>query len=87
MRRLNITAKIWLSVGVFILGYVISTALGQIQGAEARASLRATSDALFPAAQRSQEAESAFQRMASATRSSCRTPPPSTGPPRTGNRW
>jgi methyl-accepting chemotaxis protein len=63
MRRLNITAKIWLSVGVFILGYVISTALGQIQGAEARASLRATSDALFPAAQRSQEAEAAFQRM------------------------
>jgi len=63
MRRLNITAKIWLSVGVFILGYVLSTALGQIQGAEARTSLRVTSDALFPAAQRSQEAEAAFQRM------------------------
>ena len=30
MRRLNITAKIWLSVGVFILGYVLSTP-GQIQ--------------------------------------------------------
>jgi len=63
MRRLNITAKIWLSVGVFILGYVISTALSQIQGAEARTSLRTTSEALFPAAQRSQEAEAAFQRM------------------------
>ena len=63
MRRLNITARIWLSVGVFILGYVLSTALSQIQGAQARASLRAASAALFPAAQRSQEAESAFQRM------------------------
>ena len=63
MRRLNITAKIWLSVGVFILGYVLSTALSQIQGREACASLRATSEALFPAAQRSQEAEAAFQRM------------------------
>lgn len=63
MRRLNITAKIWLSVGVFILGYVLSTALSQIQGRAACASLRATSEALFPAAQRSQEAESAFQRM------------------------
>ncbi len=63
MRRLNITAKIWLSVGVFILGYVLSTALSQIQGAEARASLRAASEALFPAAQRSQEAEAAFERM------------------------
>ena len=63
MRNLNITAKIWLSVGVFILGYVLSTALSQIQGREARTSLRATSEALFPAAQRSQEAEAAFQRM------------------------
>jgi methyl-accepting chemotaxis protein len=63
MRRLNITAKIWLSVGVFILGYVISTALNEFQGAETRATLRTTSEALFPAAQRSQEAEAAFQRM------------------------
>jgi methyl-accepting chemotaxis protein len=61
--RLNITTKIWLSVGVFILGYVLSTGLSQIQGQEVRTLLRATSEALFPAAQRSQEAESAFQRM------------------------
>ena len=63
MRRLNITVKIWLSVGVFIFGYVLSMTLSQIQGREARTSLRATSEALFPAAQRSQDAESAFQRM------------------------
>src|SRR5947208_2349505 len=63
MNRLNITAKIWLSVGVFILGYVSSTVLIQIQGGEARRSLRSASAALFPAAQRGQEAESAFQRM------------------------
>src|ERR1035441_1046113 len=63
MHRLNITAKIWLSVGVFILGYVLSTGLSQIQGSAARSSLRTTSSALFPAAQRSQEAEAAFQRM------------------------
>jgi len=63
MHRLNITAKIWLSVGVYILGYVLSIALSQIQGRQARTSLRTTSEALFPAAQRSQEAESAFQRM------------------------
>src|SRR5581483_3619075 len=42
---------------------MLSTALSQIQGREGRASLRATSEALFPAAQRSQEAEAAFQRM------------------------
>jgi methyl-accepting chemotaxis protein len=63
MRRLNMTSKIWLSVWVFILGYMLSTTLSQVQGREARTSLRATSEALFPAAQRSQEAEAAFQRM------------------------
>ena len=63
MQRLNITAKIWLSVGVFMVGYLLSTALSQTQGRVARASLRATSEALFPAAQRSQDAEGAFQRM------------------------
>lgn len=63
MHGSNITTKIWLSVGIFILGNVISTALGQIRDREARKALRATSEALFPAAQRSQEAESAFQRM------------------------
>jgi methyl-accepting chemotaxis protein len=63
MHRLNITAKIWLSVGVFILGYVFSILLSQIQSRSARTSLRATSEALFPAAQRSQEAEAGFQRM------------------------
>src|SRR5580692_755502 len=62
MHRLNITTKILLSVGVFILGYVLSTALSQVQGNQARTSLRATSEGLFPAAQRSQEAEAAFQR-------------------------
>ncbi|MDZ4800218.1 MAG: methyl-accepting chemotaxis protein [Bryobacteraceae bacterium] len=63
MHRLNITARIWLSVGIFILGYVFSTALSQVQGREARTSLRTTSTALFPAAQRGHEAEGAFQRM------------------------
>jgi methyl-accepting chemotaxis protein len=63
MHRSSITIKIWLSVGIFIFGYVLSTLLAQIMDRQARVSLRVTSEALFPAAQRSQEAESAFQRM------------------------
>src|SRR5881227_4045856 len=63
MKRLNITAKIWLSIGVFVLGFIFSTILGQIQGLSTEADLRTTSEALFPAAQRAQVAESAFQRM------------------------
>ena len=63
MNRLNITAKIWLSIGVFVLGFVISTVLGQLQGGSTESSLRIASEALFPAAQQSQNAEAAFQRM------------------------
>ena len=63
MRRMNITAKIWLSVGVFALGFVLSTTLGQIQGLLTERELGTTSSALFPAAQQSQAAQAAFERM------------------------
>lgn len=58
---MNITAKIWLSVGIFVLGYICSTTLGQVQGMKTEKEVRSAAEALFPAAQRSQEAESAFQ--------------------------
>ena len=61
--RLNITAKIWLSVGVFALGFVLSTSLGQLQGLSTERELGATASALFPAAQKSQRAEAEFERM------------------------
>lgn len=63
MRRFNITAKIWLSVGVFALGFVLSIALGQFQGLLTERELSNTSSALFPAAQKSQDAQAAFERM------------------------
>jgi methyl-accepting chemotaxis protein len=63
MNRFNITVKIWLSIGVFILGYVFAVVLGQIQGVNTESTLRTTADGLFPAAQNTQEAEAAFQRM------------------------
>lgn len=63
MNRLNITAKIWLSIGVFVAGFVVATALGQIQSRSTENTLRSTSEALFPAAQASQHAEAAFQRV------------------------
>jgi methyl-accepting chemotaxis protein len=63
MRRMNITAKIWLSVGVFALGFILSITLGQIQGLLTERELGTTSSALFPAAQKSQDARAAFERM------------------------
>jgi methyl-accepting chemotaxis protein len=62
MRSWSITVKIWLSVGVYILGYAISVSLTQMQSRAARASFRTTSTALFPAAQQGQQATAAFQR-------------------------
>src|SRR5687767_8813735 len=63
MQRLNITAKIWLSIGVFILGSTITIGFGQIQALLSEDRLETTNEALFPAAQHSQEADAAFQRM------------------------
>ncbi len=63
MQRLNITAKIWLSIGVFILGSTITIGFGQIQALLSEDRLVTTNEALFPAAQHSQEADAAFQRM------------------------
>lgn len=62
MKKLSITTKIWISIGVFVLGFVLSTILGQVQSMATEHTLRSASEALFPAAQQAQEAESAFQR-------------------------
>jgi signal transduction histidine kinase len=58
----SITTKIWLSIGIFVLGFVVSVALGQIQGVHGERILRTTSEALFPATQHSQKADAAFHR-------------------------
>jgi methyl-accepting chemotaxis protein len=63
MKRFSISLKIWLSIGVFVLGYVLSTGLGQLQGIYTEARLGAVAAALYPASQESQTANAAFQRM------------------------
>jgi methyl-accepting chemotaxis protein len=66
MRQFSIATKIWLGFGIFALGYLISIGLGQTQGVEMEARLKATSGAMFPGAQKAQQAESAFERMTKA---------------------
>lgn len=61
MSRVSISAKIWLSVGVFVLGYVCTTALQQVQGRTAEQELKTTAETLFPAAQSSEDAAWGFQ--------------------------
>ena len=62
LRNLNMTGKIWLSIGVFIIGFVLTTVLGQIQGLTTETTLRNTAEALFPAAQKTQESAAGFDR-------------------------
>jgi two-component system, sensor histidine kinase and response regulator len=62
MKRLTVTAKIWFSIGIFVLGFILSTVLVQVEGVYREQRLRTTSKALFPAAQGSLDAEASFLR-------------------------
>jgi hypothetical protein len=63
MKRMGLTGRIWLSLGVFVIGYLCSVTVAQIQGVQAENRLERTSEALFPVAQKVQEAEAGFERM------------------------
>jgi hypothetical protein len=56
------SAKIWLSICIFVVGFILSTVLVQVQGISRERILRTASEDLFPAAQSSQDAEAAFLR-------------------------
>jgi methyl-accepting chemotaxis protein len=62
MNKLGITGKIWLSVGVFILGFVFTGILVQVQGLSTEHGMGLASQSLFPAAQKCQAAVTAFER-------------------------
>jgi methyl-accepting chemotaxis protein len=64
MSRMSITAKIWASIAVFVAGTLVAVGIGQIQAVISEGRLAHTSAVLFPAAQRGQDAETQFQRMA-----------------------
>src|SRR6185503_124196 len=61
--RLSITTKIWLSIGIFVVGFMLSTVLQQVEGLNLETGLRNSAHALFPASRRSREAHTAFQNM------------------------
>ena len=61
MKRHSITAKIWLSIGIFVVGFILSTLLVQIQGLSRESVLETTWQVSFPAAQLTRDAEVAFE--------------------------
>ena len=63
MPNLSITAKIWLSIAIFVVGFLLSTALQQVEGLKIENGLRTSTEGLFPAARKSHEATTAFRNM------------------------
>ncbi len=61
MRSLTITAKMWLSLGAFAAGMVLSTLLSVTQGLSAKSTLGVTA-AVLTAVEQGQAADAAFQR-------------------------
>ena len=61
MVRLRIATKIWLSIGIFILGFIAVTLLSQVQGLNTENRLDMLARVLYPAALHSNEAEAAFE--------------------------
>ena len=61
MVRLHIAGRVWLSIGIFILGFVFFMLLQQRQGVDMEGRLGEASRELYPAALRSHAAEDNFQ--------------------------
>jgi hypothetical protein len=63
MHKLGISAKIWISMSILSAGYVFLLFLTQWFGNQTQHRLKSSSESLFPAALKSQEAEAGFQRI------------------------
>ena len=63
MAHLSITAKIWLSIGIFVVGFLLLTTVVQVEGMKREKGLQFIAEVLLPAARSSHEANSAFQEM------------------------
>jgi PAS domain S-box-containing protein len=59
--RFNIITKIWFSIGILIIGYLISTIIGFGLGSITEKRIEIVSDLLFPGTAQSREAKSAFK--------------------------
>jgi len=63
MGGLNIKLRIWLSIGIFVFGYLLSTVVEQLGRLDSEHELSAVSNALVPAAQSGHSAKAAFSRL------------------------
>ncbi|HEX5228769.1 MAG TPA: hypothetical protein VFW44_13715, partial [Bryobacteraceae bacterium] len=63
MGGLNIRRRIWLSIGIFVIGYSFSVAANYVSRLRSERDFSLISDALVPAAQNGHSARNAFLRL------------------------
>ena len=63
MTRSHIQTRIWLSIGIFNLGFLLTTVVSQVERRRAERDLASLADAVLPAAQHGRDAEATFQRV------------------------
>ena len=66
MTRAHIQTRIWLSIGIFVLGFLLTTIISQVERTRGERVLATVADAVLPAAQQGRDAEMAFQRVVQA---------------------
>ena len=66
MTRAHIQTRLWLSIGIFGVGIVLTTVVAQLERMRAEQALAAIADAVLPAAQYGRDAGAAFQRVVEA---------------------
>ena len=64
MTQAHIRTKLWLSIGIGVLGFLFTTLVSQVERRRSERELAGIADAALPAAQHADDAEEAFQRVA-----------------------
>jgi hypothetical protein len=63
MTRARIQTRVWLSIGIFVLGFLLTIIVSQVERKRAERGLAGIAEAVLPAAQAGRDAEDAFQRV------------------------
>src|ERR1019366_93826 len=66
MTRVHIQTRVWLNIGIFGLGFLLTTVVSQVERKRAEQGLADIADHVLPAAESGRDAEAAFQRVAKA---------------------
>jgi PAS domain S-box-containing protein len=68
MTRARIQTRVWLSIGIFVLGFLLTTIVSLVERKSAERGLADIAEAVLPAAQAGRDAEDAFRRVVKAYR-------------------